>query len=193
MPTSRVIRDTRLYKPVSVPHRTRSPACRNGNWKMASRDWRSKATDPGLKLQDLPAGDSGGPASPAGMSAVLTHPEIVSQRPHWLAGELGFEPRFSESESDVLPLNYSPVQSREVLGRARSWEVACRSPRLAVVIYGNSTRFPSRRACSVVRVSRVPRSTNAARAMHSQKLYCIEDSITSYVEVLIIIDSPWEL
>jgi hypothetical protein len=25
-----------------------------------------------------------------------------------LAGELGFEPRFSESESDVLPLNYSP-------------------------------------------------------------------------------------
>ena len=26
-----------------------------------------------------------------------------------LAGELGFEPRFSESESDVLPLNYSPI------------------------------------------------------------------------------------
>jgi hypothetical protein len=26
-----------------------------------------------------------------------------------LAGELGFEPRFSESESDVLPLNYSPT------------------------------------------------------------------------------------
>ena len=25
-----------------------------------------------------------------------------------LAGELGFEPKFSESESDVLPLNYSP-------------------------------------------------------------------------------------
>jgi hypothetical protein len=25
-----------------------------------------------------------------------------------VAGELGFEPRFSESESDVLPLNYSP-------------------------------------------------------------------------------------
>ncbi len=25
-----------------------------------------------------------------------------------MAGELGFEPRFSESESDVLPLNYSP-------------------------------------------------------------------------------------
>ena len=26
-----------------------------------------------------------------------------------VAGELGFEPRFSESESDVLPLNYSPT------------------------------------------------------------------------------------
>ncbi len=28
-----------------------------------------------------------------------------------MAGELGFEPRFSESESDVLPLNYSPIFS----------------------------------------------------------------------------------
>jgi hypothetical protein len=28
-----------------------------------------------------------------------------------MAGELGFEPRFSESESDVLPLNYSPIGS----------------------------------------------------------------------------------
>src|SRR6185437_16991341 len=28
-----------------------------------------------------------------------------------LAGELGFEPRFSESESDVLPLNYSPTRA----------------------------------------------------------------------------------
>ena len=26
-----------------------------------------------------------------------------------MAGEPGFEPRFSESESDVLPLNYSPM------------------------------------------------------------------------------------
>ncbi len=30
------------------------------------------------------------------------------QRAELMAGELGFEPRFSESESDVLPLNYSP-------------------------------------------------------------------------------------
>ena len=28
-----------------------------------------------------------------------------------VAGELGFEPRFSESESDVLPLNYSPTRA----------------------------------------------------------------------------------
>jgi hypothetical protein len=26
-----------------------------------------------------------------------------------VAGGLGFEPRFSESESDVLPLNYPPI------------------------------------------------------------------------------------
>jgi hypothetical protein len=29
-----------------------------------------------------------------------------------LAGELGFEPRLTESESAVLPLNYSPIPSR---------------------------------------------------------------------------------
>jgi hypothetical protein len=28
----------------------------------------------------------------------------------WLAGELGFEPRLTESESAVLPLNYSPIR-----------------------------------------------------------------------------------
>ena len=32
-----------------------------------------------------------------------------------LAGELGFEPRFSESESDVLPLNYSPFKPLQQL------------------------------------------------------------------------------
>ena len=36
--TSRVTRDTRLRKPVSVTYRTRSPTCRNGNRKMTSRD-----------------------------------------------------------------------------------------------------------------------------------------------------------
>jgi hypothetical protein len=29
-----------------------------------------------------------------------------------VAGELGFEPRLTESESAVLPLNYSPILSR---------------------------------------------------------------------------------
>jgi hypothetical protein len=33
----------------------RSRACRNGNWKMASRDWLDKATSPHLKFQNLPA------------------------------------------------------------------------------------------------------------------------------------------
>ncbi len=41
-----------------------------------------------------------------------------------MAGELGFEPRFSESESDVLPLNYSPT--REAAG-------VCAACRRAVV------------------------------------------------------------
>jgi hypothetical protein len=31
-----------------------------------------------------------------------------------MAGEPGFEPRFSESESDVLPLNYSPLKYLKV-------------------------------------------------------------------------------
>src|SRR4029077_13925882 len=32
-----------------------------------------------------------------------------------LAGELGFEPRLTESESAVLPLNYSPPNGRQYL------------------------------------------------------------------------------
>jgi hypothetical protein len=40
----------------------RSQACRNGNWKMASRDWLDKATSPHLKFQNVPARDSGAPA-----------------------------------------------------------------------------------------------------------------------------------
>ena len=44
-----------------------------------------------------------------------------------MAGELGFEPRFSESESDVLPLNYSPTSKGAIVldrrsdGRAFTW------------------------------------------------------------------------
>src|SRR5436853_2238933 len=37
------------------------------------------------------------------------------ERPHCLAGGLGFEPRFSESESDVLPLNYPPKRRSTLL------------------------------------------------------------------------------
>jgi hypothetical protein len=32
-----------------------------------------------------------------------------------VAGELGFEPRLTESESAVLPLNYSPSNVRQYL------------------------------------------------------------------------------
>jgi hypothetical protein len=32
-----------------------------------------------------------------------------------MAGELGFEPRLTESESAVLPLNYSPPKVRQYL------------------------------------------------------------------------------
>ena len=39
-----------------------------------------------------------------------------------LAGELGFEPRFSESESDVLPLNYSPAGQRAIVPTVGLWE-----------------------------------------------------------------------
>ena len=40
----------------------RSRVCRNGNWKMASGDWRRKATSPEAKFQNLPARHSGAPA-----------------------------------------------------------------------------------------------------------------------------------
>ena len=50
--------------------------------------------------------------APAGcqlVATVLTLLPAVAKYLILLAGELGFEPRFSESESDVLPLNYSPA------------------------------------------------------------------------------------
>jgi hypothetical protein len=39
-----------------------SRACRNGNWKMVSRDWRRKATSPDPRVRNLPVRDSGAPA-----------------------------------------------------------------------------------------------------------------------------------
>ena len=32
---------------------------RNGNWKLASRDWRSQHSDPGPKISKFPSRDSG--------------------------------------------------------------------------------------------------------------------------------------
>jgi hypothetical protein len=61
----------------------------------------------------------------------------VSRIPRWLAGELGFEPRQTESESVVLPLHHSPMFSvtyREVLrflrGAGKSGASVCPSTRL---------------------------------------------------------------
>jgi hypothetical protein len=61
----------------------------------------------------------------------------VSRIPRWLAGELGFEPRQTESESVVLPLHHSPMFSvtyREVLrflrGAGKSGGSVCPSTRL---------------------------------------------------------------
>ena len=42
------------------------------------------------------------------MTWFLAHPENTVKRRHWLAGGPGFEPRLTESESAVLPLNYPP-------------------------------------------------------------------------------------
>jgi hypothetical protein len=49
-------------KPVSVTYRTGLGRFRNGNWKMASRDWRRQASSLDRKFQNLPARDSGAPA-----------------------------------------------------------------------------------------------------------------------------------
>jgi hypothetical protein len=38
----------------------------------------------------------------------LSDEKIVEKSTKWLAGGLGFEPRLTESESAVLPLNYPP-------------------------------------------------------------------------------------
>ena len=38
--------------------------------------------------------------------------QCVSGRQDWVAGGLGFEPRYSESESDVLPLDDPPTMPR---------------------------------------------------------------------------------
>jgi hypothetical protein len=42
-------------------------------------------------------------------NSILFLLEKSKKRSGSMAGELGFEPRLTESESAVLPLNYSPV------------------------------------------------------------------------------------
>jgi hypothetical protein len=48
----------------------RSRVYRNGNWKMATGDWRRKATSPEPKVRNLPAKDSGAPAQSGPQSTV---------------------------------------------------------------------------------------------------------------------------
>ena len=65
----------------------RSAVRRYGNWKMTLRDRRPKPAPQGPKCQKLPDRDWGAPASPAGMSRILTHREIKPRRPDCLAEE----------------------------------------------------------------------------------------------------------
>src|SRR6266850_72770 len=58
------------------------------------------------------------------MSLIFWQRRQAPKRPHWLAGGLGFEPRFSESESDVLPLNYPPLKGRSCYS---IWDGFCKS------------------------------------------------------------------
>src|ERR1700731_4842724 len=88
---------------------------------MASRDRCPKPTPQGPKYRKLPARDWDPPAQPAGMSRVLTHREIIPLRPDCLAEGPGFEPRLTESESAVLPLNHPPPAPRKKGPSAEPW------------------------------------------------------------------------
>ena len=59
----------------------------------------------------VPAALPAGPAAGQGVGNI---------RRRGLAGEPGFEPRLTESESAVLPLNYSPSASLDAVGKAVS-------------------------------------------------------------------------
>jgi hypothetical protein len=47
------LRTVGMREPVSVKLSNRSAARRNGNWKLASRDWRRKYGDPGPKISNF--------------------------------------------------------------------------------------------------------------------------------------------
>jgi hypothetical protein len=83
----------------------RSRACRNGNWKMASRDWRRKAISPHLKFQNLPARDSGAPANPRECRR-FSDSRILHRR-DW-TGWLGWEDSNSRMRLQNWPLKCGP-------------------------------------------------------------------------------------
>jgi hypothetical protein len=65
---------------------------------------------PGL---DISSSDLAPPMPPRpGHTATLLTTGKRRYRRQWVAGGLGFEPRLTESESAVLPLNYPPKPSR---------------------------------------------------------------------------------
>src|SRR5215471_10970020 len=102
-------------------------------------------------------------------------------RTSWVAGGLGFEPRLTESESAVLPLNYPPIgksnQIRSGMDQASqagpgSLATAAdrRRPMQRAHIYGISRRFPSgvdkgaqQALCAAAAGRRCARCAEAAR------------------------------
>jgi hypothetical protein len=85
----------------------------------------------------------------------------------FVAGELGFEPRLTESESAVLPLNYSPIWSRhQSLSGRFAYAVVAEHPRLlsaAASAARAKSSSPSRPAFQVCAEGR-PRHRRAARS-----------------------------
>src|SRR5262249_11752186 len=72
-----------------------------------ARDNHSKSTDPRVRSESSKREQK----HPTEHPTALCCSDLFSRKiPRYqLAGGLGFEPRFSESESDVLPLNYPPI------------------------------------------------------------------------------------
>ena len=76
---------------------------------------RTPATPPATSMAP-PATVAAPPAAPAAPPAAIvqdstTSPQASARERRRLAGGLGFEPRLTESESAVLPLNYPPIRA----------------------------------------------------------------------------------
>src|SRR5947209_4331901 len=89
----------------------RSPS--RGNCKTVSRK-QALETGADIRVERLHSVNGDGYRTPRmARNARFVRPAgIRSGRRDWLAGGLGFEPRLTESESAVLPLNYPPIGKR---------------------------------------------------------------------------------